>query len=112
MPKLLIVALFFGLNIGLSYAQTRPLSPNGYDLTERALEAATIRLFIGSDGNGSAVARQCNDCKPMRLLVHPEMIVLRGGKPVKWNADVNFSGELVYVFYDSQSLRINRLEVP
>ena len=112
MKQLLIAALMVGLNIGISHAQIRPASPNGFELTEHALEAATIRLFLRSDGSGSAVARQCNDCKPIRLVVHPEMIVRRGGQSVKWNTDLNFTGELVYVFYDSQSLRINRIEVP
>ena len=78
MRLLATISLGLALCASGANAQLRPSGTNGYDLSERALESATVRMFLQSDGNGKLVARECPNCTPMRLIVTPKTQVFMG----------------------------------
>ncbi|MBT6210680.1 MAG: hypothetical protein HOI35_11750 [Woeseia sp.] len=112
MRLLATISLGLALCASGANAQLRPSGTNGYDLSERALESATVRMFLQSDGNGKLVARECPNCTPMRLIVTPKTQVFMGGNPITWNADLNFGANTVDIFYDHDSKMINRIVAP
>jgi hypothetical protein len=111
--NMVLAALALGLSASSASAQVERASRNfeGYNLSEYVLESASVRLYMRNDVSGTAVARECTKCPPLRLRVTSNMAVVVDGQPLEWNASLNLKNQLVDVFYDVQSKNINRLVV-
>lgn len=112
MKRLIALMIVGVLGAGSAYAQETPPGTESYDASERALESVTIRLFLRPDGSGSAVASECGQCAPLRLIVEPSMQVHVGGQQIQWGQSLSFGTELVDVFYDFESRSIARIVAP
>jgi hypothetical protein len=112
MNKLTAFGLACALGFSSAHAQLRPAGEQGYDVSERALESASVRFFLRPDGSGSAVARECNECTPVRLLVTPNMQVTVAGNVVDWDQGLQFGKQTVDIFYDHDSKQIARIVAP
>lgn len=93
-------------------AQAPRAAEGGFVHPEGAVENASVRFYLQSDLSGTAVARECPGCAPMRLRVTPAMQVIVNGQPIEWDQALDLSAGPVEVYYLLESRSIARIVVP
>lgn len=76
---------------------------------ESAVEGASVKFYISSDLKGTAVARECSTCDPVRLRVTPSMKVIDAegsGQPIQWDATFSLGSKKADVLYLTSSKEI------
>jgi hypothetical protein len=77
-----------------------------------AVEAAAIKFYLQADLTGLAIARQCQNCKPINLRVTPKMSVVDSDhKPINWDASFDIGARLADIIYFPESKVIAKIIV-
>ena len=85
----------------LAGVSTLPTASAG-DPNEIAVEGVTLRFFLEANRTGTAVARECGGCDPIRLIVTPEMMIHIDGNPnnvMQWDANLNLGTQRADILY-------------
>ena len=92
-------------------AQAPRAAAGGFAHPEGAVENASVRFYLQPDLSGTAVARECPGCAPVRLRVTPAMQVIVNGLPIVWDQSLDLSAGPVEVYYLLESRAIARIVV-
>ena len=95
--KKLLLAFTMVLTSAVMFQTAHAGDPN-----EIAVEGVTLRFFLEPDRSGTAIARECDNCDPVRLIVTPDMMIYVDGNPnnvMSWDSNLNLGPQKADILY-------------
>ena len=94
----------FLMILGLAAPSVQAAEP----VLKQAIEAGSIELLVDPEGNGYAIARECNGC-PLQLTVTPETRFTRQSSDVTLDVARTHSGKGGTVVFEIDSKKATRM---